>query len=91
MKGIHESGVAILLGLLTSFILFWAQGFKQEGTFGFDESIFFTLILPPIIFAAGYNLKRRRFFSNFGGITLFGVLGTILTFFSIAGLNIWMN
>lgn len=80
-----------MMGLIISFIFYWAQGFKHEATFSFDESIFFYFILPPIIFAAGYNLKRRRFFSNMVGISLLGVIGTIFTFFSISGFNILIN
>jgi NhaP-type Na+/H+ and K+/H+ antiporters len=48
--------------------------------FEFDYEIFFTAILPPIIFAAGYTLKKREFFDNFRYIVVFGVLGTLLAF-----------
>lgn len=37
-------------------------------------------ILPPIIFAAGFSLKKKRFFENFGHIVYLGLLGTILQF-----------
>jgi NhaP-type Na+/H+ or K+/H+ antiporter len=40
--------------------------------------------LPPIIFAAGYTLKKKEFFDNFKYIVVFGVLGTILAFGIIA-------
>jgi sodium/hydrogen exchanger-like protein 6/7 len=51
--------------------------------------MFFTFILPPIIFAAGYNLRRRSFFKYFLYIFLFGVLGTIVTFVIVAPLT-WL-
>ncbi len=79
------------MGLLISFLFYWIQGFSHSATFSFDESLFFYFVLPPIIFAAGYNLKRRRFFSNIGGISLFGVVATIFTFFSISGFNLLLN
>lgn len=37
---------------------------SQKATF--DPEIFFNIILPPIIFNAGYSLKRRFFFRNLG-------------------------
>jgi sodium/hydrogen exchanger-like protein 6/7 len=53
--------------------------------------MFFTFILPPIIFAAGYNLRRRSFFKYFLYIFLYGVLGTIVTFSVVAPLTYWIN
>lgn len=37
---------------------------SQKATF--DPEVFFNIILPPIIFNAGYSLKRRFFFRNLG-------------------------
>lgn len=37
----------------------------------FDPEIFFNLILPLIVFNAGYSLKRKFFFRNFGMRQLF--------------------
>jgi NhaP-type Na+/H+ or K+/H+ antiporter len=34
----------------------------------FDEQLFFFVLLPPIIFEAGYNMQRRKFFQNLGAI-----------------------
>jgi hypothetical protein len=53
--------------------------------------MFFTFILPPIIFAAGYNLRRKSFFKYFLYIFLFGVLGTILAFSTVAPLTYLFN
>ena len=46
----------------------------------FDPNFFFYFCLPPIVFAAGYNLKRKKFFENFTNILLFGLFSTLLTF-----------
>ena len=51
----------------------------------FNNEIFFTFILPPIIFAAGYNLRKSLFFENFGIISFFGVIGTLLSFIVLSG------
>ena len=76
----HETGVAILTGLLVSGIA-WACGFNEVNSgFLFNGDVFFYLCLPPIIFASGFNMRRKRFFENIGYIILFGLLGTILTF-----------
>ena len=42
----------------------------------FDNDVFFNFILPPIIFSAGYTMRKRKFFQNFGTIVLLGVAGT---------------
>ena len=53
----------------------------------FDENFFFYFCLPPIVFASGYNMKRKKFFENFTNILLFGLFGTLLTFTSFSVLT----
>uniref|UniRef100_U5EH20 Sodium/hydrogen exchanger n=1 Tax=Corethrella appendiculata TaxID=1370023 RepID=U5EH20_9DIPT len=52
----------------------------------FDPEIFFNIILPPIIFHAGYSLKRKYFFRNLGAILTYAIIGTTLSAFLIGGL-----
>lgn len=77
---IHESSVACIAGLILGGLikLFTGEAVK------FDNTLFFYLVLPPIIFSAGFGLKRKKFFRYIGMIALFGIAGTILNFLLIA-------
>jgi NhaP-type Na+/H+ or K+/H+ antiporter len=81
----HETGVALIAGLIISAVVHYSYDEIDDLTFNGD--IFFYVCLPPIIFAAGFNMRRRRFFENIGYILTFGIFGTIITFFVFAGLT----
>lgn len=45
----------------------------------FEPNVFFMALLPPILFNAGYELRRELFYRHITPITLFACLGTCLS------------
>ena len=76
----HESGLIILIGIAISFVASHGGHDDFGKMMTFDPNFFFYFCLPPIVFAAGYNMKRKKFFENFTNILLFGLIGTLLQF-----------
>ena len=78
----HEASVIIIVAASVSFLCY---SFGQEelvNLVAFDETYFFYFCLPPIVFASGFNMKRKKFFENFTNVIIFGVISTILQFFA---------
>jgi NhaP-type Na+/H+ or K+/H+ antiporter len=48
-------------------------------------------LYPPILFASGFNLKKKAFIKNMNYITMFGVLGTFFFFIVVVFLLYWSN
>ena len=81
---LHQSGLCMLLGMLISLITYFITPFENyQKSLEFNDNIFFTFILPPIIFSAGYNIKVKTFFKYFHYSVIFGILGTFITFIFI--------
>ena len=57
----HETGVIVLLGMLISFYIRSVSPDSVE-LLEFNNLVFFQVCLPLIIFASGYNMKRKKFF-----------------------------
>jgi sodium/hydrogen exchanger-like protein 6/7 len=94
----HTTSVIVILGILASFLIrYIVINDKQTDSdilfqsLRFNDDIFFDLIVPIIIFPSGYNMRRKKFFSNIGSIMKFGFLGTIICFAVYSGMTYFVN
>ena len=87
----NETGIVLTLGLIISVMLHYLPSDGQSIDISFNGDVFFYVCLPPIIFSSAFNMRRRRFFRNIGYVLLFGVVGTIIVFFTFAGLTYGMT
>ncbi|OWM85391.1 hypothetical protein CDL15_Pgr019015 [Punica granatum] len=76
----NESITALLLGLCSGVVVLLVSKGQSSRILSFSENLFFLYLLPPIIFNAGFQVKKKQFFKNFTTILLFGVLGTVISF-----------
>eukprot|EP00127_Corallochytrium_limacisporum_P002195 Clim_evm89s108 gene=Clim_evmTU89s108 len=76
---VHESGMSILYGVIMGGIIAKLPGHMVQSRMIFDPQTFFFVLLPPIIFTAGYEMKRWHFFVNFGPILLYALFGTMIS------------
>jgi hypothetical protein len=97
-KWISEGSMACLLGVMTGvMLLLWdvINSGDTHRSLSFDSAIFFTYMLPPIIFYGGLAIKRKLFVSNLVSICAFGILGTFVSFFllgaALASLSLLPN
>ena len=88
----HESGLCMIIGVIVSLVaIFFDPHTNFTRSINFSGDIFFTFVLPPIIFSAGYNLRRASFFKYFIYILSFGVFGTIMSFLWVAPITLLFN
>ncbi|KAH9786204.1 Sodium/hydrogen exchanger [Citrus sinensis] len=79
-RWMNQSVTALAFGLCTATVIILTTNGKISDILLFDEDLFFICLLPPIIFNAGFQVKKKQFFQNFIIINLFGVVGTLISF-----------
>ncbi|ONK67541.1 uncharacterized protein A4U43_C05F1110 [Asparagus officinalis] len=79
-RWMNESITALIIGLCAGVVILLTTKGKSSHILVFSEDLFFTYLLPPIIFNAGFQVKKKQFFRNFMTIMLFGAVGTLISF-----------
>jgi sodium/hydrogen exchanger-like protein 6/7/sodium/hydrogen exchanger 8 len=90
---LHESGICMIVGSLIALLSRYIGNPNDSlnNFVTFDDEMFFNIVLPPIIFSAGYNLKKRAFFKYFFYIVTFGIFGTVISFGTVSALVHYSN
>ncbi|KAJ4722253.1 Sodium/hydrogen exchanger [Melia azedarach] len=83
-RWMNESITALIIGLCTGIVILLTTKGKSSHLLVFSEDLFFIYLLPPIIFNAGFQVKKKQFFRNFMTIMLFGAVGTLISFIIIS-------
>ncbi|XP_061737477.1 sodium/hydrogen exchanger 3-like [Nerophis ophidion] len=82
---IPESALLICFGFLLGGIILAAD---KVQIFKLTPTVFFFFLLPQIILDAGYFMPNKLFFSNFGTILVYAIIGTCWNAASL-GLSLW--
>ncbi|KDP39222.1 hypothetical protein JCGZ_00979 [Jatropha curcas] len=80
-RWVNESINAIIMGCISGILILVFSKGKDSHILRFNEELFFIYLLPPIIFNAGFQVKKKQFFQNFITIMLFGVVGVFISAF----------
>mmetsp|Transcript_28839 Transcript_28839/g.35434 ORF Transcript_28839/g.35434 Transcript_28839/m.35434 type:complete len:538 (-) Transcript_28839:1587-3200(-) len=82
-----ESGAHMLIGIVAGGFIRLLSSKSDLAYIQFNPSVFFFVLLPPIIFEAGYTMKKKRFFENVFSILCYAILGTFISTFVIGFLT----
>ena len=92
VKIIRPSGLIMILGILITLL---TKIVNPDSTFfkgfQFNHSLFFTFILPIIIFSSAYNSKIESILKYLKYILLFSIPGTIFSFIFISCITYYLN
>ena len=80
-----ESLAIVFLGAVVGMFMMALPEAETKRMEAFSPTMFFLVLLPPIIFESGYNLHKGNFFQNIGSIMVFAILGTAVSALVVGG------
>jgi NhaP-type Na+/H+ or K+/H+ antiporter len=81
IRFLPEAAVCILVGMTVGLAAHLIPNTSIDDL-SFDDDLFLSLLLPPIIFEAALSVSKMEFKRRRGAIFMFSVLGTIISTFS---------
>ncbi len=88
---VGDAGTAMITGLICGAFVKLIKSDDSETTelkedvLSFSPTVFFCVLLPPIIFCSGYQMKASWFFNNVWKILAFAFIGTFVSSLVIGG------
>ena len=78
IKWLPMAGGCMLVGAVIGFLASFVAGFNID-TLSFNEEIFLSVLLPPIIFEAALSVNKHEFRRRRLAILMFAFLGTLIS------------
>ena len=75
----------VFLGAVVGMFMMALPEAETKRMESFSPTMFFLVLLPPIIFESGYNLHKGNFFQNIGSIMVFAIFGTVISALVVGG------
>ena len=88
---ISESGAIILFGIAVGGLFELIDWLRHDqdlllNSLKFDRSVFINVLLPVIIFEAGFSMKHGGVMRNLGAVLLLAIVGTLISTLIIGGI-----
>ncbi|KAJ1836535.1 monovalent cation:H+ antiporter, CPA1 (nhx1) [Coemansia sp. RSA 2711] len=79
IRVVHETVLSIFAGMVVGLVLRFSTGSYIKRMVTFDHTVFFNMLLPPIILNCGYNLQKTAVARNMTAVLLFAFVGTVIS------------